>query len=139
MIRSKEFLARLQGISNDLVEEKKKHKEICILSSKCPHEMACINDCYFTNTSFVQNETEDTDDEYDTEDDESNNVDNGFNLQNDINKCRKCNFEAKSLSGLKTHEKTGHKINCELCDFRTITKLLLNKNLKPCITFRMLL
>ena len=47
LMKSKECIARLQVISKDLVEEKKKHKTICPVSSNCPHEMACSRNCYF--------------------------------------------------------------------------------------------
>ena len=33
-LNAKEFVARLQGISNDLVNEKKKHKDICHIAQR---------------------------------------------------------------------------------------------------------
>ena len=52
------------------------------------------------------------------------------NKQNIQSKCTTCNFEAKSMSGLKTHEKTQHKIQCESCEFRSTTQILLKKHAK---------
>ena len=32
---------RLQGMTKEFMEEKKRHKEICVLASKCSHDMMC--------------------------------------------------------------------------------------------------
>ena len=45
LIKSKEFLARLQGMCKDFVEEKKKHKNICNVAGKCLPEMSCNRNC----------------------------------------------------------------------------------------------
>ena len=124
MIKSKEFIARLQGISNDLVNEKEKHKQICQVAKQCPHEMACIKNCYFLDKSYVESEPEES------VDDQSDESDNDYDKLNYPNKCAYCNFEAKNINGLKTHEKTIHRIKCESCDFKTTTKIFLKKHVK---------
>ena len=55
----------------DFVEEKKKHKNICKVAGKCPHEMSCNRNCYFVDESYVESETEDSDDDLESEDDET--------------------------------------------------------------------
>jgi hypothetical protein len=119
LIKSKEFIARLQGMCKDFVEEKKKHKNICKIAGKCPHEMSCNRNCYFLDESYVESEPEDSDDDLESEDDETDDHHNDPFKQNIQNKCANCNFEAKSVSGLKIHEKADHKIQCESCDFKT--------------------
>ena len=127
LTKSKEFISRLQGICKDLVDEKQKHKYICSIAEKCPHEMSCNRNCYFLDKSFIESEPEESDDDSESE---TEDPDNDPNKQNIPNKCTTCNFEAKNMSGLKTHEKTLHKIKCESCDFRTTTKILLKKHAK---------
>ena len=130
MTKSKEFITRLQGISNDLVNEKKKHKQICQVAQNCPHEMACIKNCYFLDKSYIESEPEESDSDLESVDDESDESENNSDKLNHPNKCAHCNFEAKNISGLKTHEKTIHRIKCESCNFKTTTKVLLKKHVK---------
>ena len=52
------------------------------------------------------------------------------NKQNIQGKCTTCHFEAKTMSGLKIHDKTQHKIQYESCEFRSTTKILLKKPAK---------
>ena len=126
LIRSKEFIARLQDISNNLVDEKKKHKQICKFSEKCPHEMSCNVDCFYLNTSYVESEAEETDDD---DDNDSESDDDNVEITLDIqNKCSSCNFKSKSKSGLKMHEKSNHKEKCKSCEFKTTTKILLKQH-----------
>ena len=47
-------------------------------------------------------------------DDESNESDNDSDKLNYPNKCAYCNFEAKNINGLKTHEKTFTGLNVNL-------------------------
>ena len=89
--------------------------------------MSCNRNCYFLDKSFIESEPEENDDDSESE---TEDPDNDPNKQNIPNKCTTCNFEAKNMSGLKTHEKTLHKIKCESCVFRTTTKILLKKHAK---------
>ena len=125
--RSKEFLARLQDMSKGLVDEKEKHKQICQLAKRCPHEMACIGNCYFLDIAYVESEAEDTDQDSEC-DDELDDTNIESEKQTILNKCATCNFEAKNMSGLKIHEKADHRIKCETCTFKTTTKVLLKKH-----------
>ena len=57
----------LRNIAKHLIEEKE--KQICEFSLKCPHELACFNNCYFTDKAFVyvESEPEDTDNDDESE------------------------------------------------------------------------
>ena len=83
----------MQHISNDLVDKRKTHKDICPISTKCYHEMACIKECYYTNGSYIENDTNNTEDDDDeSEDDESENdktedSDSDINVPIVVNKC----------------------------------------------------
>ena len=120
----------MQVISKDLVEEKKKHKTICPVSSNCPHEMACSRNCYFLDLSYVESEPEDSDVDLENDDDEMEDSENGSNKQNVLNKCVNCNFEAKNMSRLKIHMKTIYRIKCEsfLNDFGGIESTTLTNS-----------
>ena len=89
--------------------------------------MACNRNCYFLDKSFIESEPEESDDDLESETDDSENV---FNKQNTQNKCATCNFEAKTMTGLKTHEKTLHKKHCESCDISPTTKIIIKKHAK---------
>ena len=132
LVKSKEFIARLQEISKGLINEKMKHKEICQFSQKCPHEMSCNRNCFFLDRSFVESEAEETEDSDNENESDENETD--FEIEqerpNVLNMCAICNFEAKNVSGLRVHKKTDHKIKCESCDFKTTTKLLLKKHIQ---------
>ena len=133
LIKAKEFIARLQGISNDLVKEKTMHKDICHIAKKCPHEMACTRNCYFLDELYIESDPEESDDDVESGDDfesETEDVDNESNKESAHNMCTKCNFEAKSLTGLKMHEKSDHKFKCDSCNFKTTTKLLIKKHVQ---------
>ena len=76
LIKAKEFVARLQGISNDLVNEKKKHKDICHIAQRCPHEMACSRNCFFLDKLYVESDPEESDDNLESDDGETEDADN---------------------------------------------------------------
>ena len=84
--------------------------------------MSCNRNCYFLDNSFVESDPEESDDDSENEAEDSNYDTNKQNIQN---KCTTCNFEAKNVSGLKTHEKKLHKIKCKSCYFRATTRILL--------------
>ena len=129
---------RLQGMTKEFMEEKKRHKEICVIASKCSHDMMCPKSCFFNDKHYVEKDDEESDfeesDVEKSEDDmlsenesESNSI-HANKLQN--NKCSECNFEGKSQNGLKRHTNSDHKIKCDICGFKTTTTILLKKHKK---------
>ena len=118
------FIGRLQGMSKEFVEEKKKHKEICTMASKCTHEMMCSRTCYFTDKSYIESEDEESEDEIDSDDETDS------NSASEQCKCKVCNFEAKNIAGLKMHMNADHRLKCDKCSFKTTTKVLIKKHMK---------
>ena len=134
--KAKCFLSRAQAIGRELMDEKKTHKNICEFSTNCPHEMACIAPCYYTDISHYESDHDTSEDEKDVnqDDDDAEYADNDV-LEKSKNKCNQCNFEGKNQSGLKVHLKADHKIRCKICGFKTTTNVLLKKHMKDMHVF----
>ena len=124
------LLGRLQGMSKEFMDEKKKHKEICVIASKCSHELPCPKTCYFNDKSYVESEYEDSEDEIDVDKETDSDFVSDLTKPVPDNKCKECNFEGKNSSGLKVHMNTDHKIKCDKCGFRITTKTLIKKHMK---------
>ena len=139
--------SRTQAIARDLMNEKKIHKDVCHFSAKCPHEMACISTCYYTDLSYIESDQESNDDDIDSDDNdlddgnEETNTEQTYVSGSEVtktkseNKCNQCNFEGKNQSGLKVHLKADHKIKCKICWFKTTTSVLLKKHVKQMHVF----
>ena len=75
----------------NFVEEKKKHKNVCNVEGKCPHEMSCNINCYFLDKSYVESEPEDSDDDLEGEHDKTDPPhDNSYkqNIQHKFANCK---------------------------------------------------
>ena len=123
------FMTTLQEMCKSFVKEKKKHKEICDLSRKCPHEETCVRDCYFVNDAYVESEQEDSEDDLENETDETDSDDDQSKV-NQSYKCNDCNYKGNNVTGLKMHMKSDHKIRCDKCGLKTTTIALLKKHLR---------
>ena len=71
--------------------------------------------------AYVEIEQEDSDNDLENETDETD---------SDDEQCNDCNYEGKTVAGVKMHMKSDHRIRCNICGLNTTIIALLKNNLR---------